>query len=245
LSLKIGLPVAVLVGLIFLLRANFLQVKSFEVLGAETISQESIKNTASGFVAGNQFFLIPRSDILLLNKNKLASALLSKFGRIEKVEVNKKIFSESIELKITERKADFLWCSLQDECFFMTKEGFIFEKFDATPTLIDKIIFRGLLEGNPLMKNFATPEKMQNYSNLIDTFKNANFEVSSINIESSDRALAKTNIGDVIFNPEEADLSLVAQNTILLINETKNKNPSARFQYIDARFGNKLFYKLY
>jgi hypothetical protein len=52
-------------------------------------------------------------------------------------------------------------------------------------------------------------------------------------------------MGDIIFNPEGVDLSLVAQNTILLINEVKGKNPSAQFNYNDARFDNKFFYKLY
>jgi cell division septal protein FtsQ len=247
LFLKIGLPVAFLVGLVFLLRADFMQVKNFEISGAETVLQENIKNIASGFASGTFFFAIPKSNILLLNKSKLASVLLSDFGRLEKVEVSKNFFNGKIDLKITERKADFLWCSLQDECFAMTKDGFIFESYSALAPL-DKIIFRGNLTSNPLMKNFDTPERIQNYLKLVDVLKTANFEVSSINIESSDRAVAKTKINntvsDIIFNPAQVDLSLTAQNVILLINEIKRKTPSAEFNYIDARFDNKMFYKL-
>lgn len=244
LFLKILFPVVFFAGLVFLLRADFLQVKNFEVLGAETIQPESIKNMASDFISGNKFFLIPKSNIFLLNKKNLASTILTDFGRLEKVEVNKQFFSKSVELKIVERKGDFLWCSPVDECFFMTKDGLVFESYSAEAPR-DKLIFTGIIAGNPLMKNFATPEKIQNYLKLIEIFKNAGFEITSVNIESSDRAVAKSSIGDIIFNPEELNLSSVAQNTILLINETKSKNPSARFNYIDARFGNKLFYKLY
>jgi hypothetical protein len=242
LILKVGLPVAFLVGLIFLLRADFLQVKSFEVSGTADIPVESIKNTASGFISGNNFFVIPKSNILFLNKGELAAAIMSQFGRMEKVDINKQFLSERVDLNISERKGDFLWCSLQDECFFMTKDGLVFEK---TENKEDKVIFRGILTSNPLMKNFATPAKMQNYLKLIEVLKGAGFEVGSINIESNDRAVTKSNVGDIIFNPEETDLSLVAQNVILLINDVKGKNPSAEFNYIDARFGNKIFYKLY
>jgi hypothetical protein len=256
LFLKIGLPVAFVVGLIFLLRADFLQIKNFEVLGAETISQESIKNTASSFISGTRFFVIPKSNILLLSKNKLAAALLSKFGRLQKVEVNKEFFSGSIKLSVSERKADFLWCSAEDECFFMSKDGLVFQKSDFTGSAFllssaskaeptHKIIFRGVLEVNPLMKNFTTPEKMQNYSNFVEVLKSAGFEIISVDIESADKAVAKSNIGDIVFDPDEADLASVAQNVILLINEVKGKNHSAQFNYIDARFGNKVFYKLY
>jgi hypothetical protein len=263
--LKIGLPIAFLVGIIFLLRADFLQVKNFEIIGAETVPSQNIKNTAATLIAGNQFFLIPKSNILLLNKEKLATALLADFPRIEKVNVSKQFFGESVKLSLTERKEDFLWCSLQDlpaqvgECFFMTKSGLVFEKSDfpsltlattsnsAKTTLdksTDKIIFSGVLEGNPLMKNFATAEKMQNYLNLINTFKNAKIVVTNVNIESSDKATAKTDVGDIIFDPEGADLPTAAQNAVLLINQIRIKTPSARFQYIDTRFGNKMFYKL-
>lgn len=245
LFLKIGLPVAILLGLIFLLRADFLQVKSFEIVGSETISTEILKNTAQSLTLGNKLFLIPKSNLILLNKNNLANVLLSNFSRIEKIEINKKVFSQKVELKIKEKKADFLWCSEQNECFNMTKDGLVFEN---TEDVKGKIIFRGILEGNPLMKNFATSAKMQNYENFISVFKNAGFEISSINMESSDKAVAKTNINnfmsDIIFNPEEKDISLVAQNTILLIKETLTKNSSAHFNYIDSRFGNKIFYKL-
>lgn len=243
LFLKITIPTALIVGFVFLLRANFLQVKNWQVVGADTIPEESIKNIASNFISGNNFFIIPKSNILFLNGSKLSSVLLSDFGRIQKVEVNKDFFSRSVQLSVSERQADFLWCSATDGCFFMTKDGFVFEKTDSTAT--DKIIFSGLLNDDPLMKNFATPGKMQNYETFIGSLKDVGIDVSSVSIESLDRAVAKSNMGDIIFNPEETDLSTVAQNVILIINNVKNKVPSAQFNYIDARFGNKVYYKLY
>lgn len=246
LFLKISLPTAFLVGLVLLLQADFLQIKNFEILGAETIPAENLKNIARSRTSGKKFGIIPKTNIFLLNKNNLASILLSDFGRIEKVEVNKQFFDQKVEIKITERKGEFIWCSDQNECFSMTKEGLVFERSQLSG---DKIIFRGILEANPLMQNFASPAKMQNYLNLIQTLKNGGFDAGVINIESSDKAVAKTKINnvtsDIVFNPEEIDLSKVAQNVILLINEIKSKNSSADFIYIDARFDNKMFYKLY
>ncbi len=244
---KIGLPVALLVGLIFLLRAEFLQVRNLEVLESKIIPADNIKNTASNFISGNKFLLIPKSNILLLNKKKLTNILLNQFTRLERVEINKQIFSKTIKITAIERSPDFLWCSETDECFFMTQNGFIFEKTLEGQASSSKIIFGGILKGesSPLLKNFATPERMQNYLELIEVFKRESFEIYSVNIESSDKAIAKTNIGDVFFSPEGDDLSLVAENIILLFNKVKNENPSAQFNYIDARFGNKFYYKLY
>jgi len=242
LVLKIGLPIIFLIGVIFILRADFLQVESFDVLGTETVKSESIKNIAINFTSGNYFFLIPKSNILFLNKEKLVNTLLSEFPRLEKVKIGKQFFNNIVELKVIERSADFLWCSLEDKCFLMDKNGLVFEKAEI---LGNRLVFRGILEGSPVMQNFATTEKIQNYLKLIEHFRTANVDVLSINIESSDKAIANTTMGEIFFSPNESDLSLIAQNVVLLINETKSKNPTAKFQYIDARFGNKMFYKLY
>ncbi len=254
LFLKISLPIVLFIGFIFLTRAEFLQVKNFKVLGAETVTTENIKNTAFNFILGNRFLFIPKSNIIFLNKEKLTNLLLSKFTRLKKVEIDKHFFNKSINIKVIERKAKFKWCTKENQCFFMTKDGLVFEKIlrIASSTKIASnrqnldtlIIFKGLLKGNPLMKNFATPEEMQSYLKLVEIFKKVGFKVSSINIKFSDKAIAKTNVGDIIFNPKETNLSLVTENTILLINKIKNKNPSAQFDYIDARFGNKFYYKL-
>lgn len=255
LTLKIGLPIAVIIGAVFILREDFLQVRNFEVVGAENVMPKDIKNLASNLISGNSFFVIPKSNIFLLSDNKLAAAVEAEFGRVAQADVSKQFLSGSVTITVKERQADYLWCSADAECFFMTKDGLVFEKasfsasdFLASPSTwaepINKLIFEGNLQGNPLMKNFATPGQMQNYLKLVSAFKTAGFEIISINIESADEATAKSNIGGIIFDPQEADLSTVAQNAILLINNIQAKNPSASFNYIDVRFGNKVYYRL-
>jgi len=258
LNVFLGITVVIVffTGSFYLLRADFLQVKDFEILGVENVRTETIKNTASSFISGTKFFLLPKSNIIFLNKEKLTAQLLTSSNRLERVKVNKQFLSKSVEISVKERQADFLWCSQTESCFFMNKEGLVFEKSDLIGNVFEsspvneaepanKIVFRGRLDENPLMENFATPIEMQIFLSLVQVFENAGFKISSINIESSDRAVAKSKIGDIIFNPGETNLSLTAENALFLINEIKSKNPSARFQYIDARFGNKMFYKLY
>lgn len=245
LFVKVGAVLFVLVGGVYILRADFLQVKKFEVLGNQTLGVESLKNAAANFSLGNKFLLVPKSNILFLSENQLAAVMLSKFPRIQNVDISKNYLDKNIVIKITEREAQYLWCSGSDECFNMTASGLVFEKTD---NMDNKIIFEGVLASSPIMKNFATPEKMKSYAKMIEDFGMAGFDAVSINVESDDKAVAKIktdkNISNIIFNPAENDFSKPVQNAILLIKETKSKNPSAVFQYIDTRFGNKMFYKL-
>jgi cell division septal protein FtsQ len=241
LSLKIGAPIAVIIGMIFLLRADFLQVRNLAVLGADTVPQGNIKTAIQNYISGNKFFVIPKSDIFFINKNGLATALLAQFPRLQSVEINKQFFDKGLEIAVAERSADFLWCSVSSQCYFMNKSGLVFEKSNNNS---DKIIFTGVLSGNPIMKNFVSGVEMQNYIKLIEVFANAHFQITSINVEAGDKTVVKINAGDIIFNPEDGDLTSAAQNAILLINQIIGKAPSAKFNYIDTRFGNKMFYKL-
>lgn len=242
LVLKIGLPIIFLIGVIWCLRADFLQIKNIEVLGAETVSAEEIKATALSRTLGNRFFVIPKTNILFLNKEKLVAFLLSEFPRLEKVEINKQYFSKNIVLEILERGADFLWCNNSEGCFYMNRSGLIFEKGENDGS---RFVFKGGVTGEPIMQSFATPDKIQNYLGFVEKFKDIGIETTYINIESSDKGVLRTSMGEIFFSPEEADLALVAQNVLLLIDEINSKNPNSTFEYIDARFGNKMFYKLY
>lgn len=242
---KMLLPFIFLVGLIWFLRTSFLQVKDFQFAGNETLSAESLKTFVQNQTSGHKFLFIPKTNILFLNKNEIASALLSNFPRLASVEANKNLFGRNLVFTLVERRADLIWCAEGDRCFNMTNDGLIFE---PTTEISNQIIFRGGVGGDPLLENFAPTEVMGNYLKLIAEFERAGFEISEIRFETSDRVIAKSSINgamsDIVFNPNDLDFSLLIQNTILLINETLNKNPKAAFEYIDARFGNKFFYKL-
>lgn len=243
--LIIFLAIIFFAGAVFLLRANFSQIKNFEISGAEAIPPEEVVKSASNFISGNGLLVIPRSNIFLLNKEKLANEILRSFPRIQSAEIEKNFFRRSISISISERKADFLWCSYSNECFFMSQSGLIFEKIsDPNFDLNSKMIFRGKIEGDPLMKNFASPESMKGFSDFIKILGNNGIQTSEINFESVDKAVAETGSGKIFFNPDETDLTASATNAALLLKEVLDKNPETRFEYIDTRFGNKIFYKL-
>jgi hypothetical protein len=233
------------IGTVFAVRANFWQVTRFEVVGTSSISNEAVQNLASSFLVGNKFLFVPRSNIFAFDEEMLKNKLLSEFTRLGEVEVNKNIFSRSVEVKVAERGAEYLWCSATEECFFMSNDGLIFEKVSPEKSFesAGKIIFRGLITSDPLLQNFATGEQMQNYTEFLDTLAKNNIHVDEISIESPEKAIAETSLGQIFFSPKDPDLATAAFNSILLIEEVKTKNPAVRFEYIDARFGNKVFYK--
>lgn len=231
-------------GLTALLRAGFMQVKNFSVSGLSTISENSVLNMASSFISGNKFVLVPKSNTLFLSDSGLSEYLKNSFGGIAKVDVNKNIFTGEVDINITERTPDFLWCG--SSCFLMSKDGLVYEQVgeNGQAQYPDKIVLRGVLGDDPLLQNFASSDQMNVYESAVEKFSSEDIKINSISVDSEDRAIAETSIGNVIFSPEEKDTYSLAHRVKLLLQEVRLKNPNAHFEYIDARFGNKLFYKL-
>lgn len=233
------------VGAVSLLRMNFMQIKNFEFLGENAVLEEDLALVASSIISGNKLIFIPNSNKLFLDEENLSKGLKEKFGRLSSVEVDSNIFGSTAKIKVTEREPGYIWCSASDSCFFMDKEGLIFEKVDPgwLEAYGDMVVFEGGVSGDPIGKFFASKNVMDEYTGFVNSLNSAGVSVSLIKIESGNKAIADSNVGLVIFNPEEPDFKYSARNVILLIKDERAKNPGAIFEYIDARFGNKMFYK--
>lgn len=235
------MPVFLLIILVEFLRADFLQLKKVEVVGNKDIQTEEIEKLVLAQLTGKYFFIIPKSNLFLFKKDTLTQELLKDLPRIESLEISKGL-NGMLKIILQERRGDFVWCSASEVCYLMSNNGLVFTEAKAAE-MAGKIIFKGNLPENPLLQNFATEAGMANYLKAIEILQNAGFQVLEIGVELGDKVVFKTTIGNIILNPEE-DLSVTVPNAVILINDIKTKNPSAQFNYIDARFGNKVFYKL-
>ena len=79
---------------------------------------------------------------------------------------------------------------------------------------------------------------------MIGLLTKSDLKVLSFNIESEDKIVVETDIASIFFNIEDKNIKESVEGAILLIKDQRAKNPSVYFQYIDARFGSKLFYKV-
>ena len=73
--------------------------------------------------------------------------------------------------------------------------------------------------------------------------KSKDIKASSINIQSVDKGVIETNIGNIFIDPNTKELLESIENALLVIEDIKSKNSQIKFDYIDTRFGNKIFYK--
>lgn len=248
------------VGIVFFLRMKFLQLKNIEVAGNVVLEQKDIQDFINKKYEGKYLWLIPKNNTLFVLPKTVKKTLQKEFPRIDSIDV-KRNFPKSLSIEITERKGMYVWCgndtsissiSKDVPCFFVDKEGVIFSEapyFSGTPFTLflggDKDVLnilgtRLLMEDD--FKNILFIYDMVNKLKLspyaINILPGEEYEIllkSNSDLTSSTRIKLK-DINDQI---------TLSQNLAAALNTKVFKDHKiAEFEYIDARFGNKVFYKL-
>ena len=230
-SLKVGIPLVIIFCMFYLVNADFLQINNIVVRGNSSVESDSIVEVSKNYISQKKYFLFPKSNYLTLSKSELQDLLLNAFPRIENVNISKKI-NRTLEIDIKERVGQYIWCSVSDDCYLMSSNGLVFTKADSLDAL-SKIVFKGVIDGDPVMKYFTDEESMKRYLNIVSRFKDKSIEVTEMKVEYSNKLSLTTGVGLIILNPEE-DMDRQATNILLLIEDNSQKG-NKNFEYIDAR----------
>jgi len=223
----------------FVVFSSFFQIKEIKISGNKKVSAEEIRNNITKQVNKKIIFFNTKS-IFLADLKEINEILLEKFPRIAKVDLNRE-FPGSLSAQIEERKPVAVFCN--SECFFIDKNGVIFENISEIPSEIliikteniDKEL--NFLKGAKILEKEQLNQILKINSKLKDDLKIPVEEILAI---SKKRINAKTSEGwEIYFNPERDLEWQLAELSILLkkrIPPEKRKN----IEYIDLRF-DKIF----
>lgn len=106
-----------------------LLISRLVVTGNKTVSAFEVRELLDSTLAGKWFGLYPKRNGLLFPRERLLQVLAQTFPRLASITLSQPNLSE-IDLVVTERRADFLWCqtlpiSISD-CYFADESGLIF-----------------------------------------------------------------------------------------------------------------------
>jgi hypothetical protein len=140
-SLLIGCLVIIIGSSIYLLRADFIQIKNVVVDGSNTtIPIEDLQNKTLLSLRDNYMLVIPFANIILFPKNTLEEILRKTFLQIESIDIHR-VGWNKISLLIREHAPVALACSGfrnnnldNDFCYYANKDGYVFGKVATSST---------------------------------------------------------------------------------------------------------------
>lgn len=236
-----------------------IQITDIEVLGNSSVSKNEIISLIKKETAGNYYMLFSKNNPFLFPRKTIEEKILNDFKKIEKAQVKFRGFNTLI-LSIVERKPDFLWCATRsnsenhkDEnsvgCYFLDKEGMV---FSVAPDFSGNVFMRyyGLLDdADPIGKIYMPSAKFKKITLFVNSLKNLGLVATLFRAESeNDYEIYLENGSRIIFDDRQPfDKTLDNLRSILTeigLGENLGTNSSIKLNYVDLRFGDKVFYKM-
>lgn len=223
-------------------RIEALTLKSVEVIGGETIKHNTIKKIAEEELQGTYYRLIPRAFAWTYPK-KLIESRIREVDRLKNVHLERTSGTE-LTVVFEEYKPFALWCKDAEstECLFMDREGFA---FSVAPTLKGGAFLRFSEVGRE-------PERFTTgfdgaYIREITEFSEKVYDELGMNIIQVERTGKDELVyfiagGGKLKVSRRQSIDETFENLVtLLTSDAFSHIEPGNFQYIDLRYGNKLF----
>jgi len=218
----------------FVFFSDLLRVKNIEVSGTGKVSADEVKSIFLTEISKKMLFFLPK-NILSVDFDKLSNDVSSKFPEIEKVSV-KIVLPNTVSAEIIEKTPEGCWCAYS-ECYYFDKYGVVYQKNSNCNNLLtinsDK--------KPELTKQIISENELNNVSKI---FKDVSGLVKIKNLNFYDeKIILETNQGWKIYFKHGDDIPGQIVNLKAILEQKVPVEKQDNLNYIDLRFGNKVFYK--
>lgn len=237
----------------YISRLPHLNITEIQIIDNKFIDGEEAQNVIWGEMAGKYIWLFPKTNVFFYPQNKIKDSLQNKLGRIENVDLSIKN-NNILLVSLDEREAKYTWCGdtptpegEKEKCYFLDKVGYIFEE---APHFSGEVYFKffGIPSESYFQKEYF--EKLVLFKDTLITLKLKPTFLYVNKEKEVEVYLSKTNLSKyepkIIFNLNSDILNIIENITAALDTEplkTDIKNKYSSLQYIDLRFGNKVYTK--
>ena len=237
---------SILFALVYFSRQERFLITTVTVMGENMVDKEEITQIAQNLLAGYYLWVIPRANTLIYPRYTIERNLLEQSPRLKSVDLN---LDKDRKLLITvvERVPFALYCvgNLNNECFFLDEEGFIFAH---APSFSSGVYFvyrtKDLIE-NPIGKRFITIEEFRSLSKFLETFFVLGIQLLALEIGDDEYRLSLLNNGQIIWR-RNSDFTFIHSNLEAFLSDDSIQAQGDfldKILYLDLRIENKVFYK--
>lgn len=225
-------------------RLETFTIANVTVEGGETISHDLIKNIAEEEMKGEYLGIVPKQFAWFYPQSEIETAL-SKIERITNVSLS---VIDDKELRITfdEYVPYVLWCNSVDskDCLFVDDKGYAFAK---APNLSGGsfLRFSKLGEETKLQTEMVGKEQFSKLIEIKNLLEARDWFVSQIEIDKEEDAYLKLSpSSDLKITLRQSPTETVDNLFAVLSSEEFATLKPGNFNYIDLRYGNKVFVKV-
>jgi len=255
-----------IVGVAYGLSRPSVTIKDVAIHGAEVLSPGDIEALVWQELSGHYFFLFPRRSVFIYPRHSAKTTVLDAYERVREIDILREGL-QKIVVTVAERQPFATWCrdiveavdvediattteeavgeskGSAEKCYFLDESGYIFA---AAPQFTGDVYFRyyGSVEvDDPIGEYYVNEEYFRQLSFFLSALQGLDVRGTSLRVAGEDYEMRLSEGGSLLFGRDQ-DLTNVLNNleTVLLSDIFEEKG-LADLEYVDLRFGNKVYYK--
>lgn len=234
-------------GLVYLARLPYLRVGPIEIRGAMTLPPQRIEAEIRQELAGPVFRFLPRDNFFLVSAESIERRLRGRFPQIETVNVGKR-FPNRLIVAVGERQLWGVYCERPDEtkpprtCFYLDTHGVAYSEVAAVEGWLLPVIYAPVLDGDG--GTAVAPATLEFYSRAREALAviDAHLLAATVSTSTPDDIRLSLAEGWELWVSTNRPVGewLTVLRTVL---EKEISDRRGELEYVDLRFGNKVFYK--
>jgi cell division septal protein FtsQ len=242
----VGLMIAAFFGMLLVSvwygsRVDALTIKHITVAGGETIEHSDIEKAVRNTLTGSYLKIVPKAFAFTYPYEEVLEAV-NAVPRVKNVKVIRK-GGEELHIEFSEYEPQTLWCDESDmhNCHFLDEDGYAFSR---APGLVGGSFLRVTAVGRQPEKHITpfNPEEYKRVIELKDAFAANKWFVKRVDIDTAgDAFLTIVDGGEFKVSLKQPANETVSNLLTVLGSEQFSHIEPGNFEYIDLRFGSKVF----
>lgn len=214
------------------------RVSDLRISGTESLKNDEVASAARRFLDDKILYVLPGDNFVLLRSDALAADLSAALPTIKTLALDR-VWPNRLDIAIQERRSWGIYCA--NTCFLLDEEGTVYAPApDFEGNLIIKVIDERAGIAARLGDKIALSRPVKEiYDKLSAT---AGERLLGVVIKTDNEWQVQSLSGWRILIDSATDLNIAAKNLGVVLQEVGDRR--ARLDYIDLRYGRKIFYKL-
>ncbi|MEK7072652.1 MAG: cell division protein FtsQ/DivIB [Patescibacteria group bacterium] len=237
---KLYLKIIFVVFLIYLVvYSDLFKIKTITINGADLINKTELEQIVDEQINSWRWFMLPQKNLLFLSKKKIIQAINAKYGLAE-IEIKRGWKKITVNIK---EKVNYLIVNNNEKLFFVDKQGIVIREVpqeEANQYLGEFPILN--MTGEVNIGDSIVSSKMVDFIlKLNEKIKNLGIEINDYRSGGLNEITLITKAGWQAHFDINNDFDTSIENMQMVLNN-KVKDTS-KLEYIDLRFGDKIYYK--
>jgi len=231
-------------GAVYLLRYPLWQITEISFSGFGRVAPTDVEAKIQEDLRGSFLLVLPRSSYFLFDSEASEEKILKDFPRLESVQIRKE-FPSKISVAAKEREFWAIYCAGESgRCGYIDRTGFVYEEAPVSTGSLILAVFRdtGGVQIPSQSLEQALVEKFILFSALLKNETGEEVESFILSGGLDDEFRARVRSGFFLYVKRDDDFARVVK-TFKIFLEKEIGEKKRGLEYVDLRFGNKIFYK--